>query len=314
MIKRVAVVGAGAVGASLVAMMLDAGTRVAVVAEGERADRLRNEGLLVNGRSYAPPIDEEPSGDLYDLVVVATKSTQLAAALPLVAAAAGESGLIMSLLNGISSEVILRDTLGPGSEERVVPAMILGIDAVRGPEGVRYLNRGTVYYGADPESAPVSSASLDEVQSVLDASGIPARSSGDIRRTLWWKFMINVGINQASAVLRANYGLFQRSKDARSLMVAAMEEVLVLAEYEGVGLSGEDVEAWLQTLDGLDPTGKTSMVQDVEAGRRTEVDLFAGTVVEMAGMYGVETPVNRTLLQILRALEDSLRGLQEPLS
>lgn len=314
MIERVAVVGAGAVGASLVAMMLDAGTEVAVIARGERARRLERDGLRVNGVRYRPPLDEEPWENPYDLVLVATKSTQLESALPQVVSAAGESGLVVSLLNGISSESILRDALGPGAERRVVPAMILGIDAVRGADGVRYLNRGIIHYGSEAERAPVSAGSLDELGAVFAASGIPARRAEDIRRTLWWKFMINVGINQASAVLRAPYGLFQESKDARALMVDAMEEVLALSEREGVGLSADDVSAWLRTLDGLDPGGKTSMLQDVEAGRPTEVDLFAGTVVGMALRYGVDVPVNRTLLRIIRALEASMRPTDQEVS
>ena len=94
--------------------------------------------------------------------------------------------------------------------------------------------------------------------------------------------MINVGINQGSAVLRAPYGLFQRSEYARELMVDAMREVLALSELEQTGLGESDIDAWLDTLRGLNPEGKTSMVQDVEAGRPTEVDLFAGTVLEIA--------------------------------
>jgi 2-dehydropantoate 2-reductase len=115
--------------------------------------------------------------------------------------------------------------------------------------------------------------------------------------------MINVGINQGSAVLRAPYGLFQRSEYARDLMVAAMEEVLELSALEGTGLERADIDAWLATLAGLNPEGKTSMLQDVEAGRRTEVDLFAGTVLEIARTHQVPVPVNETLYRIIRALE-----------
>ncbi len=307
--ERVGLVGAGAVGASLVAMMLDAGVRVAVIANGERAARLRAEGITVNGTKYHPPVDEGGEQGGYDLVIVATKSTQLDEALQLIVRAAGRDGVIMSLLNGISSEAIIRDALRlegtpPESvERRVVPAMILGIDATRCDDGIAYLNRGTVYFGADPTVAPIPDSALEAIERVFAAAGIPASRSPDITRTLWWKFMINVGINQASAILRAPYGLFQRSNHARDLMVAAMEEARTLSDLEGVGLTRSDIDQWITTLAGLNPEAKTSMVQDVEQGRPTEVDLFAGTVLELASRHGVEAPVNRVFFQLLRAME-----------
>jgi len=304
MIERVAIVGAGAVGGSLVAMMMDAGRAVTVLADGPRADRLRRDGLVVNGTRYAVDVDDAQGapGDAraYDLVLVATKSTQLEAALPLIARAAGSRGLVLSLLNGISSERIIAEA---GVEGRVVPAMILGIDAMKDGEAITYLNRGTIYFGSDDRHAPVAPADLERVKATFDASDIPCTIVPDIVRTLWWKFMINVGINQASAVLRAPYGLFQRSDYARDLMVDAMREVLELSKIEKTGLGEGDIDAWLDTLRGLNPEGKTSMVQDVEAGRATEVDLFAGTVLEIAARHGMDVPVNRTLYRIIRAGE-----------
>jgi 2-dehydropantoate 2-reductase len=317
---QVAVVGAGAVGASIVSMMMEAGVDVTAIADGERATRLRERGLIVNGNRIDPPVSTPEGREVtapdsrkakvppslpatYDLVIVATKSSGLASALPLVTRAAGERGLVMSLLNGISSEDAVRSALGPGSERRVIPAMILGIDATREGNEVRYLNRGTIHFGADPDTAPVPQEQLESVAALFDDSGIPNSVSQDIIRTLWWKFMINVGINQASAVLRAPYGLFQQSDDARALMSDLMDEVIELSHLEGTGLTQADLDRWQATLETLDPTGKTSMLQDVEAGRPTELDLFAGTVLERAKHHGLPTPINRTVYHIIRGLE-----------
>jgi 2-dehydropantoate 2-reductase len=311
MFERTALIGAGAVGASIVAMMIEAGVPLTIGADGERASRIERDGLVVNGRRWRPPVDPEAAAGPYPFVLLATKSTHLERALPLVTRAAGSEGVVLSLLNGISSEGLIRDALASSGADaaetdpsrRVVPAMILGIDAVRTDSGVTYLNRGTIHYGSDAERAPVPAPVLDEVQATFDAAAIPARRAEDITRTLWWKFMINVGINQASAVLGAPYGLFQDSHEARDLMLSAMEEVLVLSGRAGTGLLQSDLDAWLATLAGLDPGGKTSMLQDVEAGRPTEVDLFAGTVLDLAQRYGVDAPVNKTLYRIIRALE-----------
>jgi 2-dehydropantoate 2-reductase len=122
-------------------------------------------------------------------------------------------------------------------------------------------------------------------------------------RMLWWKFMINVGVNQASAVMRAPYGVFQSSPDAQALTEALMREVIVLAQRIGVNLAEQDLDEWHPVLKRLSPEGKTSMLQDVEAGRKTEVEIFGGKVVELGERYGVPTPVNQTVLNIIRVLE-----------
>ncbi|TFH05305.1 MAG: ketopantoate reductase family protein, partial [Spirochaetales bacterium] len=252
-IRRIGVLGVGAVGASLVSMMMDAPAspgrpQVAVIADGERATRLTTDGIRVNGTVYRPPIvDTGP----FDLILVVTKSLHLEAALPLLRRAAGDTALVMSLLNGGTSESILRDALGHKATGRVVPGMIVGIDALRDDSGVRYLNRGTIHFGSDQIRFPVAPEALSAITSALNACGIPATVSDDITRTLWWKFMVNVGINQASAVLLGTYGLFQESREAMDLMVSAMNEVITLSQLEGTGLTSADVQAWVTTLMGL---------------------------------------------------------------
>jgi 2-dehydropantoate 2-reductase len=115
-----------------------------------------------------------------------------------------------------------------------------------------------------------------------------------------------VGMNPASAVLRAPYGTFQSSADARALMVALMREVLGLAGAAGVDLVEKDIDDWYAVLDTLSPQGKTSMLQDVEAGRKTEVEMLAGKVVDLGQKYGIATPVNQTMLRIIRVMEQRM--------
>jgi 2-dehydropantoate 2-reductase len=122
-------------------------------------------------------------------------------------------------------------------------------------------------------------------------------------RILWWKFMVNVGMNQASAVMRAPYGVFQTSARARAVMDVLMQEVITLAQVLGVNLSDQDVADWYPIMNKLSAAGKTSMLQDVEAGRKTEVEMFGGKVVELGQAHGVPTPVNEAMLNIIHVLE-----------
>jgi 2-dehydropantoate 2-reductase len=127
-------------------------------------------------------------------------------------------------------------------------------------------------------------------------------------RIMWWKFMINVGINQASAILRAPYGVFQASPYAQQIMESAMREVLVIAASKGINLVEADIQEWYAFLNTLDPKGKTSMLQDIEAGRKTEVEIFGGKVLEMGKETGIQTPVNEILFHAIKVIEDQGKG------
>ena len=111
--------------------------------------------------------------------------------------------------------------------------------------------------------------------------------------------MINVGINQASAALKSTYKRFQSEGEARSLMDSAMREVMVVAQALGINLNEGDITEWHDILAGLSPDGKTSMLQDVEACRKTEIEMFAGKVIELGKDLGIPTPVNERLFQII---------------
>lgn len=115
--------------------------------------------------------------------------------------------------------------------------------------------------------------------------------------------MINVGVNQASAVLHARYGVFHTDPDARALMEGLMQEVVLLAQACDINLTSQDVQNWYPVLHTLSPDGKTSMLQDVEAGRQTEVDVFAGKVIALSNKYNISTPVNQTIYKIMKVIE-----------
>ena len=299
-VRNVAVVGAGAMGAFYASRLFDTeGVAVALVAGGERLERLRSRGIVVNDRPYAVPMhhpeaDEPPS----DLVIVAVKNHHMEQALRDMKKRVGPDTLLLSVMNGIDSEEQLGGAFGT---ERVLYAVALGIDSVRDGNRVSYTTPGVIQFG-EADNAEVTER-VRRVQALFDRAGIPWETPPDMIRNLWWKFMINVGVNQVSAVLRAPYGVFQRTPEARELMEWAMGEVIAVAERAGVALAGEDIEKWKSVLSTLGPDGKTSMLQDVEAGRKTEVEIFAGRVMELGKAHDVPVPVNRVLYQMIRVAE-----------
>ena len=117
--------------------------------------------------------------------------------------------------------------------------------------------------------------------------------------------MLNVGVNQTVAVYKSNYGEVQKPGPAREMMIAAMREVMALSEKEGVHLTEDDIEYWLSVLSKLNPEGKPSMAQDVEAKRLSEVELFSGTVIQLGKQHQIPTPVNEKMYRIIKEIEST---------
>jgi 2-dehydropantoate 2-reductase len=299
-INSVAVLGAGAMGAYFATSFFDApGFSTAVVARGERYDRLKDDGLVVNGKAYAIPVAHpDKVASPVDLIIVALKHHHLAEAVPDLKRLVGDQTTIISVMNGLDSEEIIGSVY---SMDKVLYAISVGIDAVRQGNRITFTKPGKHYFG-EATNAHLSPR-VRRVQEAFERAGISYETPPDMIRLLWWKFMVNVGMNQASAVTRAPYGVFQSSPKAQALMEALMREVIALAKVVGVDLVEQDLDDWYTVLNTLSPQGKTSMLQDVEAGRKTEVEVFGGKMVALGRTHGVPTPVNQTVLRIIQILE-----------
>ena len=295
-IESVAVVGAGALGGMYAAHFVEGGLRTSLVASGERAARLRDQGVRVNGRpltaAVVTPLDDDPHA--VDLVLVAVKHHQLRDALEDVAPFVGPRTTLVSVLNGLESEHVLAERFAP---EQVLACIALGMAAGREGTEVTYLSPGRLSLGTTDELGTADR--LEAVQGALTTAGLAWEAPADMAHEMWWKFMVNTAINQSSAVLRAPYADFTHDGPARSLMLALVDEVVAVAAAEGITLDEHDRERWDEVLASLPGEGHTSMLQDVLAGRPTEVALFADHVLALGARHGVETPYNQSMSWIL---------------
>jgi 2-dehydropantoate 2-reductase len=299
-IETISIIGAGALGAAYGGLLYDMDMRsVSFVAGGKRLERLRKEGLIVNGKRYfIPVIPPEDLSAPADLIIVAVKYHHLDDAIWDMRNKVGAETAIISVMNGIESEELIGAAYGM---EKVLYAVSVGIDALREGNRVNYSNQGKIFFG-EARNASLTDR-VKRIQALFDRAGIIYETPPDMMRVLWWKFMINVGINQASAVLRAPFLVFQTAEEARNLMEAAMREVIRLSERAQVNLTEEDIKRFNEILLGLNPQGKTSMLQDVEAGRKTEVEMFAGKVIVLGRQYNIPTPVNQRLFDLIKKIE-----------
>ncbi len=304
-ISSVLIAGAGAIG-SMVAYQIfkKSPGNVSVLAGGERLARYREQGFIINGEHCFFPLTDSLGSSSSDLVIIACKFHHLDQILLDLKNHIGPDTLILSLLNGISSESIIGKAYGEG---RVPYAMILGTDA--GHEGNRtsFSKTGTIFFG-DAHNGLPRAARVETIANFFETEGIAYNVPENMLNRLWFKFMMNVGLNQVTAVLRRPYGIFKKDSlisEAAELLNAAMTEVKAVAMAEGITLTEDDVATVYRTIDSLSDEGKTSMCQDVEAGRKTEVELFSGTMRELGKKHGIAVPVNEMLFKMLKAIEQS---------
>ncbi len=299
-IQKVAIIGAGAMGSYFAGRFFDTdGFSTVLIAKGQRLDKLKTRGLVINGKSYPiPAIHPDEADSPVDLIIVALKHHHLEEAVQGLEKLVSDSTTIISVMNGLESEEYIGSIYGMN---KVLYTISVAIDAVRHSNRTTYTKPGKHYFG-EADNTRLSQRVLC-VQEAFDRAKIVYETPKDMIRMLWWKFMINVGMNQASAVMRAPYGVFQTSPDARGLMEALMKEVIALTDVLGVNLTNQDIEDWYKFLNVLSTQGKTSMLQDIEAGRKTEVEIFGGKVVELGKAHNVQTPFNQACLQIIHVLE-----------
>jgi 2-dehydropantoate 2-reductase len=299
-IKRISIIGIGAVGSTYASKLHDMdGQCLQVIADSTRLEKYKAHPFVVNGLSYKfnyvrPEEIVEPA----DLIIVSVKFHQLQQAIKDIKNHVGPNTIIISLMNGITSEKQIGEIYGL---DKLLYGMVLAIDAERQDKNIKYSNTAKIYFGE--ESNITYSSKVTAVKELFDKANIEYIIPENMLYTLWGKFMFNVGINQTSAILKATYKVFQEVKEAEDLLRAAMKEVLELSRKTGIHLKEEDIDGYVNLVKRQSPDSKTSMLQDVEGKRKTEVEMLAGTVCELGEQYGVDTPVNKTFFNILRAIE-----------
>lgn len=297
-IKSVGLIGLGAVGALYAERLLATGAQLRVIVDAERKARYEAAGVYVNGRRidfpYATPDEAAP----VDLLLIATKANGLRAAMETAAGFVGPDTRIISLLNGVVSEGIVAERFGA---VQVLYSVAQGMDAVMVNGRLTYTHPGQIVLGEREPGA--ISARVRAVAAYLTAHGVQVTPVEDMVRRQWAKLMLNVGINQACMVFACSYDGVQKPGKPRDTMIGAMREAQTLARLEGYPISDAEFDEWIALADSLAPEGKPSMRQDGEAHRKSEVELFAGTMIALGRRHGVPTPVNDWLYEQVKAIE-----------
>lgn len=312
--RRVAVVGAGAIGSLFGAFLARAGEEVWLVSPpGPHLDRIRQEGLRVvpaGGAAVGGPpvrvvrlrVSSDPAGvGAVDLVLVAVKAYRTREAVRWALPLLGPGTAVLTVQNGLGNAEAIEEAAGPG---RVVVG-VTAHGAGRPEPGV------VVHAGAGPtvigpwRGAPPALAA--EVAGVLGRAGIEVEVVGadGVERALWTKLAVNAAINGPGALLRVPNGALVESPAARRLLQSAAREVATVAARRGTPVLDPDPAARAEAVARATAPNRCSMLQDVERGRPTEVEAIYGAVVAEAGRLGVPVPTCAGLYLLVRALEET---------
>jgi len=291
-IEKILLCGIGAVGLTFASKFQKYSPDcIKVLVDEKRLKRYKQKPLRLNGEEkffdYILPsnTDYKP-----DLIIISTKMDGLESVLENLKNFVDEKTFIMPIINGITAENIVVEKYG---RERTVGGYFIGHSAMR-------VNNEVVHDGV----GKIVFSSCEPIAEFFSRAGIDFEIPQDFQYAKWVKFGLNIISNQTSCILKMTFGDMQKSKEFHKFARNILREIVELAHAEGV-LGWENLENdVIKSLDLMSADGRTSMLQDIEAGKKTELDIFAGTVIKLGKKHGIPTPYNQTLYEMIRILEE----------
>ncbi len=296
---RFLVIGAGGVGGYFAARLAASAADVTVAARGEHGRVLKEHGLTLElGQTTEhvslPKVGTiEEISDRFDAVLLAVKWQGLEQACDELPRLLAPHGVVLPFLNGLDSEEVVARYVGAQRTLAAVAYMSSGI-----------LAPGRIYAHGNTRAAlacfrPGQETELEGVATALERAGIPVRRHHDYRSMLWEKMVWNAPFNAICGLTDKPAG--QTLTLCEDLVRKAMREVIAVGKADGATLADVMVEVMLQLTRSEYPLTEPSMLQDLRAGRSTEVDILQGAVVERGEKLGIGVPVMRTLRDLVRA-------------
>ena len=303
---RIAVMGAGAVGAYFGAKLAVAGHDVAFIARGKHLAAMRRDGLMVispggdqhirNARFAA---DSEEVGKV-DLILFCVKSYDTISAAELLEPMIADNTMILSLQNGVDNAEKIAQLWG---ETRTLPGVVYIAAQIKAPAVVTHSAGGRIIFG---QIDGAISAPANLVERTLSAAAISNELSTNIQKVQWSKLLWNAPFCAISCLVRANMRKIVESEPLVQLALECMAEVKAAALTRGIELPSalfDETISFSRGLGGFKP----SMLQDLEAGKPLEYEAFNGTVVKLLRPTGKAAPVNQSFYAVLGYLDRKIR-------
>jgi 2-dehydropantoate 2-reductase len=302
---RVTVIGPGAVGLLWASRLHQAGAQVAILDHRpERPQRLNDQGILLEDDGGQARLDLKTGADPQilaetDLALVCVKAYQTGEAAQVLGEHLNAQGRALTLQNGAGNVETLVEALGP---QRVLGG-ITSEGATLLKEGhVRHAGKGQTHLG--PAQGPLDGFS-QEVAELLNNAGFATQAVEGCQNLIWTKLVINVGINPLTAILNVPNGRLLELDHAALMMERVVDEAVAVGEKLGINFIHEDMLEAVREVARRTAKNISSMLQDVRAGRRTEVQFINGAVLDKGVELGLTCPFNASLASLVLALEEN---------
>ena len=303
-IRKVAVVGAGAIGAYVIWGLADLlGENLLVIADGERGAKLASEGLRINDRDYKLHVKTAEEAGFADLVIVCVKYDALGSTLDSIEKLCGPDTVVMSLMNGVDTE----DTIGERVGKDHMVYSIIRISSKRVGREVSFNPPGEgmgIFFGE--KQAPCQTERIRAIKDLFDQSLLRSTVSEDILGEIWTKFALNVGENIPQAILGCGVGAYIDSEHGAFLREALRNEVIEAAARKGTMVRPE--RCYSPIGGNISKAARFSTLQDLDAGRKTEIEMLAGRMIQIGQELGLPVPYSTMAYHIIKALEEKNDG------
>ena len=294
---RFAVVGAGAVGCYFGGMLARAGVQVTLIGRATHVDAIRERGLRLETQHFDEivRVDVSTAADAVagaDVVLFCVKSTDSEKSAREIAPFLGNDAVVLSMQNGVENPDLIRAVLA----QRVIASVVYVATEMAGPGHLKHHGRGELVMDDLPPAAAIVEA--------FTLAGVPAQLSGNVRGVQWAKLIVNCAYNALSAITQQPYGKLVEVDGVPALMEAVVDECLRVAEADGIDVPG-DAHAATRNIAQTMAGQYSSTAQDVARGKPNEIDFLNGYVVRRGRVHGIATPINQTLLTLVKLVEIS---------
>jgi len=298
--------GAGALGSTF-GGFLSRENRVSLVGRRLHMNAIEDKGLRISGiwgkhifENLVATTSVRDIKEKQDFIFITTKSYDTRVAVMKVKHLLKPEGYVITMQNGIGNEDTAAEIVG---NDHTMGAMVIFGATLVEPGHVKV----TVYASeCRVGELGIKTEKSTEIASIISEAGIPTSPSDDIIRDKWMKAFYNIALNPLSAILKVTYGFLGEHKETKDLMYRLLEEAFQVALAEGVALE-VDLDSYFKFFleKQLPPTAShlSSMLQDIERGKETEIDYLNGFIVEKGKAHDIQTPFNNTMTQIVKSLE-----------
>jgi len=298
---RIGIAGAGAVGCHYGSLLQQAGYDVRFLARGAHLNAMRDSGLthISGDEQYILDVSADGNPSILEgcsIVILTCKMTDIGKMLESIAPYINESTLLVTLQNGVEAP----DMAAARFTEHATAAGTAFIGArIEKPGVVIHSAAGGVRLGLWRHGS--GEAHFQALVRAFMKAGVPIREEADVRLMLWRKLLWNCGFNAITAITHCFARNIAANEETLAMVRGAMEEAVAVARAEGIKIGEEDIRKHIHVTLEMGPV-KTSMWQDIDRGKQTEVDYINGFVVRKAKTAGMDVPVNRMLVTLVHAL------------